>query len=68
MNKKQYNRPIAEELLCAADSLLAGSPLNEGETDTGGGLHDGEVNTGLSRRHQPQQVWDTEEDSEDFFF
>jgi hypothetical protein len=59
--KKTYQQPVTRELLIKAVPLLAGSYLQEGETENGEGIDpDTEVDTGLSRRHN---VWD--EDGED---
>lgn len=59
--KKTYQQPVTRELLIKAVPLLAGSYLQEGETENGGGINpDTEVVTGLSRRYN---VWD--EDGED---
>lgn len=59
--KKTYQQPVTRELLIKAVPLLAGSYLQEGETENGGGINpDTEVSTGLSRRNN---VWD--EDGED---
>jgi len=54
--KKTYQQPVTRELLIKAVSLLAGSYLQEGETENGGGIDpDIEVDTGLSRYNN---VWD----------
>jgi hypothetical protein len=59
--KKTYQQPVTRELLIKAVPLLAGSYLQEGETENGGGIDpDTEVDTDLSRRYN---VWD--EDGED---
>ena len=59
--KKIYQQPVTRELLIKAVPLLAGSYLQEGETENGGEIDpDTEVDTGLSRRYN---VWD--EDGED---
>ena len=59
--KKTYQQPVTRELLIKAVPLLAGSYLQEGETENGGEIDPNtEVDTGLSRRHN---VWD--EDGED---
>ena len=60
--KKTYQQPVTRELLIKAVPLLAGSYLQEGETENGGGINpDIEVDAGLSRRYN---VWD--EDGEDW--
>lgn len=59
--KKTYQQLVTRELLIEAVPLLAGSYLQEGETENGGGINpDTEVDAGLSRRNN---VWD--EDWED---
>jgi len=61
--KKTYQQPVTRGLLTKADPLLAGSYLQVGETENGGGINPGtEVNTGLSRHYN---VWD--EDGEDCY-
>lgn len=53
--KKTYQQPVTRELLIKAVPLLAGSYLQVGETENGGGINpDTEVDTGLSRYN----VWD----------
>lgn len=63
--KKTYQQPVTRELLIKAVPLLAGSYLQEGETENEGGIDpDTEVNTGLSRRKSHwDEDWD--EDCED---
>ena len=54
--KKTYQQPVTRELLIKAVPLLAGSYLQEGETENGGGIDlDTEVDIGLSRFNN---VWD----------
>ena len=54
--KKTYQQPVTRELLTEAVPLLAGSYLQEGETENGGGIDlDTEVDIGLSRFNN---VWD----------
>ena len=54
--KKTYQQPVTMELLTEAVPLLAGSYLQEGETENGGGIDpDTEVDIGLSRFNN---VWD----------
>lgn len=54
--KKTYQQPVTRELLIEAVPLLAGSYLQEGETENGGGIDlDTEVDIGLSRFNN---VWD----------
>lgn len=54
--KKTYQQLVTRELLIEAVPLLAGSYLQEGETENGGGIDsDTEVDTGLSRFNN---VWD----------
>ena len=58
--KKTYQQPVTRELLIKPDPLLAGSYLQERETEDGGGIDpDTEVDTGLSRRNN---VWDEDEE------
>lgn len=58
--KKTYQQPVTRELLIKAVPLLAGSYLQEGETENGEGIDpDTEVDTGLSRRYN---VWDEDEE------
>ena len=42
--------------------LMANSGLTEGETDTTGGIHDDEVEEGLSRWNDDRSIWDDEEE------
>ncbi len=54
--KKTYQQPVTRELLIEAVPLLAGSYLQEGETENGGGINpDTEVSTGLCRSNN---FWD----------
>lgn len=54
--KKTYQQPVTREPLIEAVPLLAGSYLQEGETENGGGIDlDTEVDIGLSRFNN---VWD----------
>lgn len=58
--KKTYQQPVTRELLIKAVPLLAGSYLQEGETENGGEIDpDTEVDTGLTRR---KSVWDEDEE------
>lgn len=63
MKKKRYSSPTFTVLPIKGAPLMVGSPLNEGETDNGGGLYDEEVDTGLSR-HGNRDVWYDEEEED----
>lgn len=63
MKKRYYLKPAIEELPIAAVPLMEGSAFEEGKTDTGGGIHDDEVDDGWSRRDR--NAWDDEEDLRD---
>ena len=63
MKKKRYSSPTLTVVPIHGTPLMAGSPLNEGETDNGGGLYDDEVTTGLSR-HGNRDIWDDDEEED----
>lgn len=64
MNKKPYILPAIAVLPFRAAPLMAGSPLQEGKTESGGGIHDEEVEEGLSRQEKKHNIWDDEDELE----
>ena len=55
--RKKYSKPFIKDMEATAISLMTTSPLQEGETTGGGGVHPGEeVNTGMAREHR--SLWD----------
>lgn len=62
MNKKRYLIPVIRVQSYGEELLAAGSPFTEGETTSGGGLHNDEVNEGLSRRSGGRHsIWGDDE-------
>lgn len=61
MKKLQYIKPITEVLPIAAVPLMAGSPFEEGKTETGGGVYNEEVDDGWSRHDDHRNIWDEDD-------
>ena len=53
MKKKRYITPQVEVESAWTQPLLTSSPLEEGQTETGGGLNNDEVEEGLAR----ENIW-----------
>ena len=53
MKKKRYITPRVEVESAWTQPLLTSSPLEEGQTETGGGLNNDEVEEGLAR----ENIW-----------